>query len=208
MAASTLAWPLTPAAATDTVAARVGQRGTRERLVVQVSADLAAFCDRQFPRLVGSLTLYCGDPHVAEELAQEAIIKTIGSWSKVSQMAAPGAWLHRVAINLANSHYRRRQAESRANARARARDVSGGVHFDHDTPDTLAIREAVARLPVRQRTVLVLRYCSDLSGAEGADAMGITPGSVKVQASRALAALRRDFDVALPDELEEVADVT
>lgn len=48
---------------------------------------------------------------VAEDLAQDALLKACGRWSKVSTMTVPGAWLHRVAINLANSYFRRRKAE-------------------------------------------------------------------------------------------------
>jgi len=52
------------------------------------------------------------------------------------------------------------------------------------------LRRALSRLPVRQRTVLVLRYYEDLSEAAIAELMGCRPGTVKSQASRALAALR------------------
>ncbi len=50
---------------------------------------------------------------------------------------------------------------------------------------------AVDRLPRRQREALVLRYWLDLSEREIADAMGVSPGSVKTHASRGLAALGR-----------------
>jgi RNA polymerase sigma factor (sigma-70 family) len=50
---------------------------------------------------------------------------------------------------------------------------------------------AVDRLPRRQREALVLRYWLELSEREIADAMGVSPGSVKTHASRGLAALGR-----------------
>jgi RNA polymerase sigma factor (sigma-70 family) len=52
--------------------------------------------------------------------------------------------------------------------------------------------EALRRLPLRQRTVLVLRYFENLSEVEIAEAMGCSLGTVKSQASRALAKLRLD----------------
>ena len=61
--------------------------------------------------------------------------------------------------------------------------------------DRDALWRALATLPRRQRAVVVLRYYEDLSEAETAAALGISTGTVKSQASRALAVLRRDPDL-------------
>ncbi len=171
--------------------------------------QLEMFCHREFPRLVGTLTLYCGDRDVAEDLAQEALVRTVRRWSTVSQMAAPGAWVHRVAVNLANSHFRRRKAALRARIRQRSGPVIHG-HVDPDTANAVALRRAVSRLPTRQRTALVLRYYADLSTAQVADAMDIAPSSVKTYVSRALENLRDDLGVtgrALVVDLTHDAEV-
>src|SRR5829696_1966030 len=84
------------------------------------SADLTAFCNAEWPKLVGALSLYTGDAHLAEELAQEAIAKACTNWRKVKRMDAPAAWLHVVARNLAHSHFRRAKAAARAQRRAPA----------------------------------------------------------------------------------------
>ncbi len=149
---------------------------------------LTEFCRREHRRLVGSLTLHCGDPHVAAELAQEALARVCQDWNRVAGMAAPGAWLHRVAINLASSHYRRRACERRAVQRFGGRRVDQGLA---DPAGALAVRAAVAALPLRQRTALVLRYYSDLSVEQTAEAMGCAPGTVKSLCSQALAQLRQ-----------------
>lgn len=164
-------------------------------------AALTAFCAREHRRLVGSLTLHCGDPHVAAELAQEALVRLCADWDRVRQLAAPGAWLHRVAINLASSHYRRRRAERGAVARFGRRQVedAGG-----DLAGALAVRRAVAALPLRQRTALVLRYYSDLSVEQTAEAMGCAPGTVKSLTSQALTALRAG--AGLVDRLPDLTD--
>lgn len=73
-------------------------------------ADLAAFCRLEHPRLVGTLGLYTGDADLAEELAQDALLRACRDWDRVRTFAAPGAWVHRVAINLANSAFRSRAA--------------------------------------------------------------------------------------------------
>lgn len=117
-------------------------------------AALAEFCRREHPRLVGALSLYCGDPGVAEELAQEALIRAADRWAQVGQMAAPGAWVHRVAMNLCGSWFRRKRADRRAIARVGAERPYPPAGVDGDA---VAVREAVARLPVRHRRVVVLR---------------------------------------------------
>src|SRR5262249_56368843 len=61
---------------------------------------------------------------------------------------------------------------------------------DRDTETRLVLWQALAGLPPRQRAVLVLRYYEDLSEAEIATMLGVTRGTVKSTASRALARLR------------------
>jgi RNA polymerase sigma factor (sigma-70 family) len=101
------------------------------------------------------------------------------SWA--SRWPPPGPY--RVAINLTNSWLRRRMAERRARARLGAR--AAGAHLDPDPADAVAIRRAVAALPRRQRTALVLRYYADLPVAEVAALMGCAPGTVKSLTSKA-----------------------
>jgi RNA polymerase sigma factor (sigma-70 family) len=103
-------------------------------------------------------------------------------------MDRPEAWLTTVAVNLATSKLRRRSAERRAVARAATRTV-GSEPFD--TADAMSVRAALLRLPIRQRTALVLRYYEDLSVAETARVMGCADGTVKSLTSKAVDALRR-----------------
>lgn len=159
-----------------------------------LEADLSGFCEAAYPRLVGALVLQCGDPAVAEELAQDTLVRVIDRWDQVRAMDYPMSWAHRVGYNLAASHFRRRSAERRAYRRHAARDVSGAT-TEVDGADAIAIRRAVARLPERERCALVLRYFGDLPVAAVAESMGVTAGSVKVFTSRALAKLRADLGI-------------
>ena len=166
--------------------------------------DVDGFCRREWPRLVGSLSLFTGDADLAEELAQETLARVCRDWRKVSNLDAPGAWAHRVAINLARSHYRHR-AVARRHAPALA---ATHTTDDADTASAIAVREAVARLPVRPRTALVLRYFADLSVAETAEAMRCPEGTVKTLTRQAILALRADglvTDAGM--EEESMADV-
>jgi RNA polymerase sigma factor (sigma-70 family) len=161
------------------------------------------FCHRVRPRLVGTLSLLCGDGDTAEELAQETLARVWLRWSRVHELDEPLAiaWTCRVAVNLANSWLRRRIAERRARARLAARATD--AHVDPDPADAVAIRRAVAALPRRRRTALVLRYYADLPVSEVAALMGGAPGTVKSLTSKALTALRRVEGMQV---VEEVVD--
>ena len=166
--------------------------------------EVSAFCRREWPRLVGSLSLFTGDGELAQELAQETLARVCRDWSKVSNLDAPGAWAHRVALNLAKSHYRHRAVARRADHRLQP----AAAIEDPDRATAIAVRNAVARLPVRQRTALVLRYFADLSVAETAETMQCPQGTVKTLTREAIRALRT-MGLITEAEIEEesMADV-
>jgi RNA polymerase sigma factor (sigma-70 family) len=162
---------------------------------VEWESEFAAFCIKEHPRLVGALSLYCGDRVLAEELAQDALSRACRDWGKVRRLGAPGAWTHRVAINLANSYFRRVAAEARAKRRLReeqrAYRESG---LDHAA--AMDIRSAVASLHRRQRTALILRYYVDLPVRDVAAAMECPEGTVKTLTSKAIASSRQSLPLA------------
>jgi RNA polymerase sigma factor (sigma-70 family) len=161
--------------------------------------DPAAFCARIRGRLVGSLALWCGDRAVAEELAQEALVRTWERWSTVREMEAPEAWTFRVALNLGSSWRRRRAAERRALHRhGRQLDRVEGP----DVADVEAIRVAVAELPERQRATIVARYYLGLDVAATAEALECAPGTVTAATRDAIANLRRAGLVPNEEEVE------
>lgn len=151
----------------------------------------SAFCAVEYPRLVGSLTLYVGSQAVAEELAQEALLRAFRRWEYVHRLDAPSAWVWRVAMNLANSHFRRRGAERRA--RSRLRHEARAADESHDAAGAIAVRRAVACLPERQRAAVILRYFLDLPVQETARRMDASADAVRSLTKRAVAALRDEF---------------
>ncbi|MDQ3914079.1 MAG: sigma-70 family RNA polymerase sigma factor [Actinomycetota bacterium] len=150
--------------------------------------ELIAFCRREHGRVVGLLSLYCGDAALAEELAQDALARVCRDWRKVRRMDHPEAWTSRVAVNLANSYFRRRAAERRARERLSARPPAEAL--PPDPALVLSVRQAVASLPPRQRTALLLHYFCDLPFAQVADLMGSPEPTVKSLARRGIARLR------------------
>ncbi|HEV2754671.1 MAG TPA: sigma-70 family RNA polymerase sigma factor [Actinomycetota bacterium] len=160
--------------------------------------ELIAFCRREHGRVVGLLSLYCGDAALAEELAQDALARVCRDWRKVRRMDHPEAWTSRVAVNLANSYFRRRAAERRARDRLAARPPEEAAAPDPAV--VLSVRQAVASLPPRQRTALLLHYFCDLPFAQVADLMGAPEPTVKSLARRGIARLRSSESLATREE--------
>lgn len=149
--------------------------------------ELAAMCQHEHPRLVGMLGLYCGDRDVAEDLAQEALIRLCRDWRKVRKLDAPDRWLHRVAINLAHSHYRRKTIERRALS------ILGDRPPRRDVKDAdIETLELLTNLPHRQKAALLLHYYLDLPVREVAQVMEIPEGTVKTLIHRGTRTLHGD----------------
>lgn len=162
------------------------------------------YCRRVRPRLVGALSLYCGDAQVAEDATQEALARVWDHWPAVRQMASPDSWTFRVAFNLTHSWFRSVRAQRRREERF-GREAAR--EHGADLSEAVAVRAAVARLPRRQKQALVLRYFEDLSVADTAEVMGCSPGTVKALTSQAIVRLRQD--PAVPDMTTvEVPDVS
>lgn len=131
--------------------------------------------------------LLCGDHAAAQDLAQEALIKTARHWNRVRN-GNPEGYVRKVMLNHHLSWWRRRgrhEYTTAAPPAAVAADTTGPV------ADRLAMRAALAGLPPRQRAVIVLRYFEDMSEKDIAAALGVSAGTVKRQASSALANLRK-----------------
>ena len=167
--------------------------------MVGVADGFEAFCEAEHRRLVGALTLWCGDRGVAEEVVQEAFARAYREWQRVRRLDQPAAWVRRVAMNLATSRFRRRQAEGRATRRLgghRAED-----HHDPDVSQELTVRRALGELSEAQRTMLVLRYYLDVPVSEVAALTGRSESAVTSLTQRAIGALRTHVEV--DDPLEE-----
>jgi len=128
----------------------------------------------------------CGNRWAAEDLAHDAFMATFRRWDQVRTYDRPGAFVRRVALNLARSRTRRLGAEARALAR-----YASGQRPRIDEVDEVDARfwAAVRRLPRRQREVVVLRYVDDLSDADIAGVLSCSESTVRVHAHRARTAL-------------------
>ncbi|HEX6870492.1 MAG TPA: SigE family RNA polymerase sigma factor [Micromonosporaceae bacterium] len=145
--------------------------------------------------LVRLAVLLLGDEGTAEETVQDAFVALHRNWERLRDQAKAVAYLRQSVVNRSRSALRHRGVVDRflrrqaPEATAPAADV--GALAAETTAEVLA---AVAALPGRQREALVLRYYLDLSEAETATAMGVSPGAVKSHTARALTALRRTLE--------------
>lgn len=139
------------------------------------------FYVEQYDRVHRTLVLLTGSRERGEDLTQEVFVRTCQRWEQVRAMEAPGAWVHRVAVNLARSEARRGRSERRAQRRT---DLPAPASADED------LAAALAALPADDRAVVVLRYASNLAVADVARVLDIPEGTVKTRARRGLSVLR------------------
>lgn len=139
-----------------------------------------------------------GDAHLAEDLVQTSLAKSYRAWQRLG----PGgfeAYVRRVMVTTQSSWWRRRWRGEKPTERVP--DVPGQAVDDLDLQRDLVT--ALRSLPAGQRAVLVLRYLEDLTEQQTAEALGVTVGTVKSQASRALRTLRASGLLHHPSDLED-----
>lgn len=145
--------------------------------------------------LVRLAALLLHDSGAAEEITQDAFVALHERWARLRDPDRAVAYLRHVVINRSRSALRHRGVVDRFLRRqARLPDVPSAEWGALAAETHAEMLAAVATLPRRQREALVLRYYSDLSVAEIADAMGLSQGAVKSHTARALAALRRTLE--------------
>jgi len=138
--------------------------------------------------LLRTAYLIVGDLQESEDLVQETLFKVAKRWPRVCRMDHPMAYARRILVNLAlrGSSKRLRRRTELSESRI---DDSGAPAAALEMYDE--IHAALAQLPPRQRTVLVLRYFLDLPEAEVAKALRCSLGTVKSSASRGLSRLEQ-----------------
>ena len=157
----------------------------------------AEFVAARSPALLRTAYLLTGDWAAGEDLLQATLEQCWRRWSRLT--GNPEAYVRQAMLRTFLSWRRRRwtgEVPTLELPDVRVDDATSAVD-DRDQ-----VWPALLRLPRRQRAVVVLRYFDDLSEAETAHALGISVGTVKSQASKALASLR--VDAALADRVDEV----
>jgi RNA polymerase sigma-70 factor (sigma-E family) len=148
-----------------------------------VRDDFEAFVASRYVALLRTAYLLTGDHHDAEDLLQQALVKAVGAWGRIT--GDPEPYVRTILVRQNISRWRRRRW------RELSTDTPGDVAVtDVGAEDRLELHRALGVLAPRQRAVIVLRYYEDLTEVQTAEALGISVGTVKSQARDALRRLR------------------
>jgi RNA polymerase sigma-70 factor (sigma-E family) len=186
-----------------------GTEGSAERSVERTLSRLHAIDVRNVPaqppeapltledlyrqhrmRLIRLALLLVDEPATAEDVVQEAFTGLHRNWGNLRDAAAAVGYLRTAVVNGSRSVLRRRKT-AREYTPPHAVNARSAESLAMLTAEHQAVVRALSHLPPRQREVLVLRYYGNLSEAEIAEAAGISKGTVKSTASRALEALQK-----------------
>jgi len=149
--------------------------------------DFEGFVVARRDALLRTAYLLTGNHHDAEDLVQSTLIKVVPKWSRLK--GDPERYVRQVLARESVNRWRgRRWREMTTDT------VPETTHSstDRSSTDRIALLDALRTLSPRQRAVVVLRYFEDQTEAETARLLDCSVGTVKSQASRALAKLRID----------------
>ena len=151
--------------------------------------DFGEFVSAALPDLYRYGYSLTGNPHDAADLVQSVLERVGARWRVlVNREVDPHAYVRRAMANAHVSRWRRLRRE-----RLVAELPEMPAVEQHDRLEDEPLWQALRALPPRQRAVLVLRYYEGRSEAEIADVLGVRRGTVKSQAAKALANLRKSL---------------
>jgi len=147
------------------------------------------FMASRWPGLVRLAFGLTGDRWLAEDLAQTALASAYAAWWRVRRADDPDAYVRRILINASKSRFRRHRLSEQPSEPGDLPDPEV-ADATADVGERSALLTALARLPPRQRAVVVLRYVEDMTDAQVGALLGCSASTVRSQAARALAKLR------------------
>ncbi|WP_406457415.1 SigE family RNA polymerase sigma factor [Streptomyces sp. NBC_01622] len=150
------------------------------------------------PVLLRTARSLTANPSDAEDLLQTALTKTYVAWERIEDHRALDGYVRRALLNTRTSQWRKRKVDEFACEELPEPEPGGGAE---DPAEQQALHDAmwraIAKLPDRQRAMVVLRYYEDLSEVQTAEVLGVSVGTVKSAVSRALGKLREDPELVL-----------
>lgn len=150
--------------------------------------EFREFVLARYPSLLRSAQALTGDPGTAEDLVQNALIRTYASWARVKGADDPYAYSHKILFTTFSRMRRRHRVAETLRASVDPSPQPAGMAASAEDRDQLY--RALQELPPRYRAVLVLRFYEDRSVEEVAVILGCSANTVKTQTARALERLR------------------
>jgi len=148
------------------------------------------------------------DGDAADSLTQDCFVKAFRGWSAFRGECSLDTWLMRIAVNLVRDYARNRRLQFWKRTRRNSEEMGvadGWIAATGPTPELqMLLREQVASvwraagaLPLRQRTVFLLRFVEDMDLSEIASATGMKEGTVKAHLFSAIRNVRRQMGVTV-----------
>jgi RNA polymerase sigma-70 factor (sigma-E family) len=152
--------------------------------------------------LIRYATVVTWDPHLAEDITQDVLVRAQARWGRIGRLDAPEQYVKRMVLNEFLSWRRRRAAHlvfvpTLEDMTPHEPDRTGAVD-DRDLA-----RRLIAGLPPKQRAAIALRYYEDLTDEQIAELLGCRTGTVRSYLSRGLATLREALPATRNQEHEE-----
>ncbi|MEM7142274.1 MAG: sigma factor-like helix-turn-helix DNA-binding protein [Actinomycetota bacterium] len=160
---------------------------TDEVVTVPLSLAFEDFYAASYARIAAGVAATVGDADLAADATDEAMTRAYPRWERIGGYDNPAGWVYRVAVNWATS--RRARLRRRLPWREPT-TVELGPLADPE------LDAAIRSLPIEFRSVVVCRFLLDWSVDQTADALDVSPGTVKSRLSRALDRLRAEVQDA------------
>jgi RNA polymerase sigma-70 factor (sigma-E family) len=177
-------------------AARAAQ--TQPTTTTLTYPSFSSYMRARQPVLLRTARSLTANPSDAEDLLQTALTKTYVAWERIEDHRALDGYVRRALLNTRTSQWRKRKVDEFACEELPEPETGGGAE---DPAEQQALHDAmwraIAKLPDRQRAMVVLRYYEDLSEVQTAEVLGVSVGTVKSAVSRALGKLREDPELVL-----------
>jgi RNA polymerase sigma-70 factor (sigma-E family) len=161
------------------------------------TTQFTAYVRTKGPTLLRTARSLTPNPADAEDLLQTALTKTYLAWDRIDDHRAVDGYVRRTLVNTRTSQWRKRKVDEFTTDELPEPTPGGVPDLTEQQAQRDALLRAIARLPPRQRAMVVLRYYEDMSEAQTAEAMGVSVGTVKSAVSRALGKLRDDPELEL-----------
>jgi RNA polymerase sigma-70 factor (ECF subfamily) len=161
-------------------ACRRGEREAFDRLVLRYQRDVYRLCYR-----------FVNNHEDANDLAQEAFLRAWRAIPRFRGESSFSTWLYRIAVNACLNFRSVRRPVTQELPDALPDPMPGAEERLESDDDARRVREAIARLPEKQRATLILKVYQELTHQEVAQILGSSVGTVKANLFHALANLRR-----------------